>query len=320
MKVLLTRRVPDPAIRMLQEHFTVQVASEMEPLPEDKLLQVVRGADAILALADSKITAEVMDAAGAQLKVIADYGVGYDNVDLAAAIERNIYVTNTPNVENNVVADYTFALMLALMRHIVPGDRFLREGRFTHWDAYHFLGPELEGATLGIVGLGRIGSTVARRAKGFEMKIIYYDKLRKEGLESAIGVKFHSYREVLSQSDIVTFHVPLTPETAGMMDADQFALMKPSAYLINASRGKVVREAALVSALKSRQIAGAALDVYEHEPHVSQELLKMDNVVLMPHLGSSTHRAREGMGRVAAQAIIAALSGEVPDNLVEGTT
>jgi glyoxylate reductase len=320
MKVLVTRRVPDPAIPMLKERFEVIVASERAPLPQEELLKRVAGVDAIFALADSRINADVMDAAGPQLRVIANYGVGYDNVDLTAAIERNIYVTYTPNVENNAVADHTFALILALFRHIVPSDRFVREGKFSHWDAYDFLGPELEGATLGIVGLGRIGATVAKRAKGFAMDVLYFDKLRKYNLESALGCRYLSFREVLAKSDVLTLHVPLTPETEGMIGADEIGLMKPSAYLINACRGKVVQEAPLVDALKKGRLGGAGLDVYEHEPHVAAALTKMDNVVLTPHLGSSTFRAREGMGRVAAESIIAALSGQVPDNIVEGTT
>jgi glyoxylate reductase len=320
MKVLVTRRVPDPAIPMLKERFEVVVASERDPLPHEELLKRVAGVDAILALADSQINSDVMDAAGPQLKVIANYGVGYDNVDLGAAIRRNIYVTHTPNVENNAVADHTFALILSLFRRIIPSDRFVREGKFSHWDAYFFLGPELEGMTLGIIGLGRIGSTVARRANGFEMEVVYYDKLRKYDLESAIGCRYVSFREVLAKSDVLTLHVPLTPATEGMIGADEIGMMKPSAFLINACRGKVVQEAPLVDALKSGKLAGAGLDVYEHEPDVAKALTEMDNVVVTPHLGSSTFRAREGMGRVAAESIIAALSGQVPDNIVEGTT
>jgi len=313
-RVVITRKVPDPLMPLLRKQFTVAHHDSTDPLSPEKLREFVRGAHAIVSIADDKMTGEVCDAAGPQLKIIANYAVGYDNVDLGAAIQRNIWVTHTPGVENSAVG-----LIIALMRGIVAGDALVRGGKFKHWDAYTLVGPELNRATLGIIGLGQIGSTVAERAKGFDMRVLYFDVVRKNKLEEAIGVEYIAREDIFKQADVITLHVPLTPATHHMVAREHLALMKPSAFLLNLCRGPVVDETALVAALKSRKIAGAGLDVYEHEPRLTPGLAELDNVVLTPHLGSSSAPAREAMGRLVAESVIAALSGHTPPNLIEGT-
>jgi glyoxylate reductase len=318
-RVVITRKVPEPLMSMLRKQFAVDIHDSTDPLSPEKMKEFVRGAHAIVSIADDKMTGEVCDAAGPQLKIIANYAVGYDNVDLGAAISRDIWVTHTPGVENSAVCELTFGLIIALMRGIIPGNALVRGGKFKHWDAFTLVGPELNRATLGIIGLGRIGSTVAERAKGFDMRVLYFDVLRKNKLEEAIGAEYVALEEIFKHSDVVTLHVPLTPATRHMVAKEHLALMKPTAYLLNLCRGPVVDEAALVVALKGRKIAGAGLDVYEHEPRLTPGLAESDNVVLTPHLGSSTAPAREAMSRLVAESVTAALSGLTPPNLVEGT-
>lgn len=318
-RVVITRKVPEPLPSMLGKDFAVTMHNSTTPLKPDQLKEFVKGAHAIVSIADDKITEDVFEAAGSQLKIIAQYAVGYDNIDLDAAVKRGIWVTHTPGAENSAVCELTFGLALALLRGIVHGDRIVRKGEFDHWDAFTLTGPELDRSTLGIIGLGQIGSTVAERAKGFNMRVIYFDVLRKYKLEEAIGVEYVELEDIFRQSDLVTLHVPLTPQTQHMVSRERLALMKPSSYLLNLCRGPVVDEAALVEALKERKIAGAALDVYEHEPKLSPGLTELENVVLTPHLGSSTGPSREAMGRMVALSVAEALSGRTPVNRVEGT-
>ncbi len=317
--VVVTRKVPEPLMSLLQPQFAVRMHDSTDPLEPEKLQEFVRGADAIVSIADDNMTGAVCDAAGPQLKIIANYAVGYDNVDLDAAIARHIWVTHTPGVENSAVCELTFALALALLRGVIQGNAIVRAGKFEHWDAFTLVGPELNRGTLGIIGLGQIGATVAERARGFDMRVIYFDVLRKHKLEEAIGVIYVALEAVFTQADVVTLHVPLTPETRHLVTKTQLELMKPTAYLLNLCRGPVVDEAALVDALKAKKIAGAGLDVYEHEPRLTPGLTELDNVVLTPHLGSSTAPAREAMGRLVAESVTAALSGHTPPNLIEGT-
>lgn len=319
-RVVITRSVPEPLMSLLQEGaFEVQMHDSTDPLEPEELQQFVQGAHAIVSIADDQMTGAVYDAAGPQLKIIANYAVGYDNIDLGAAVARRIWVTHTPGVENSAVCELTFGLALTLMRGILQGNALVRGDRFMHWDAFTLVGPELNRSTLGIVGLGQIGSTVAERARGFGMRVIYFDVLRKHKLEEAIGVTYVSLEDVFKDADVVTLHVPLTPETKHMVTRTQLELMKPTAYLLNLCRGPVVDEAALVDALTRKRIAGAGLDVYEHEPRLAPGLAALENVVLTPHLGSSTAPAREAMGRLVAESVIAALSGRTPPNLIEGT-
>jgi glyoxylate reductase len=318
-RVVITRKVPEPLASMLQQQFEVAMHDGTDPLEPQQLQAFVRGALAIVSIADDKMTGEICDAAGPQLKIIANYAVGYDNVDLAAAIARKIWVTHTPGVENSAVCELTFGLALTLMRGIIRGDALVRTGKFAHWDAFTLVGPELDRSTLGIIGLGQIGSAVAERAKAFGMRVLYFDVMRKHKLEEAIGVEYVAREEVFARADVVTLHVPLTPETRHLVTRTQLELMKPTAYLLNLCRGPVVDEAALVQALQRKRIAGAGLDLYEHEPHLTPGLAELENVVLTPHLGSSTVPAREAMGRLVAESVRAALTGRTPPNRVEGT-
>jgi glyoxylate reductase len=319
-RVVITRKVPEPLVSLLQQQpLRVQMHDSADPLDPAHLNEFVRGAHAVVSIADDQMTGEVCDAAGPRLKINANYAVGYDNVDLDAAIARKIWVTHTPGVENSAVCELTFGLVLVLMRGILRGDALVRAGKFTHWDAFRLVGPELNRRTLGIIGLGQIGSTVAERAKGFDMRVLYFDVLRKHKLEAAIGVEYVTLEEVFRQADVVTLHVPLTPETRHLVTAKELALMQPTAYLLNLCRGPVVDEAALVTALQQKKIAGAGLDVYEREPHLTPGLAELENVVLTPHLGSSSAPAREAMGRLVAESVVAALAGRTPPNLVEGT-
>ncbi|HEV7128174.1 MAG TPA: D-glycerate dehydrogenase [Ktedonobacterales bacterium] len=317
--VVITRQVPEPLMSLLHKQFDVHMHESTDPLGPNKLRDFVHGAHAIVSIADDKMTGEVCDAAGPQLKVIANYAVGYDNVDLGAAIARKIWVTHTPGVENSAVCELTFGLALALMRGIIAGNSLVRTGKFKHWNAFTLVGPELDRSTLGIIGLGQIGSAVAERARGFKMRVVYFDVLRKHKLEDALGVEYVTRDEVFAQADVLTLHVPLTQETRHLVTATELAMMKPTAYLLNLCRGPVVDEAALVAALREQQIAGAGLDVYEYEPHLAPGLAELDNVVLTPHLGSSSAPAREAMGRLVAASVTAALTGQTPPNLVEGT-
>ena len=318
-RVVITRKVPEPLSEILRVQFDVTMHESTTPLEPDKLKQFVKGAHAIVSIADDKITEDLFEAAGPQLKIVAQYAVGYDNIELEAAIKPHIWVTHTPGAENSAVAELTFGLALALLRGIVQGDHLVRSGQFHHWDAYTLLGAELDRSTLGIIGLGQIGSAVAERAKGFDMRVIYFDVLRKYKLEEAIGVEYVELDDLFRQSDLVTLHVPLTQQTHHLVNHERLALMKPSARLLNLCRGPVVDEAALVKALQNHRIAGAALDVYEHEPKLTPGLSDLDNVILTPHLGSSTRPARDAMARMVAMSVVEALNGKTPVNRVEGT-
>lgn len=302
MKVVVTRKIPGPAEEMLKaKGYEVVIGTDFA------------GADAILSLLTDKIDGAVMDAAGRQLKIVANYAVGFDNVDLEAAKQRNVYVTNTPGGFESSVAEHAVMLMLAVSRKLIAADKYVREGKYIRWEPELFLGTELTKKTIGIVGMGRIGSVVARICEaGMEMKIVYCS----HGKEGAIDLP-----ELLSVSDVVTLHVPLTPETKHMISKKELSGMKKSAILINTSRGAIVDEAALCEALSSSWIAGAGLDVFEDETPVvspTEKILHgLSNVVLTPHIGSATIEARSEMSRMAAQNIIAALSGKTPENLAK---
>lgn len=271
------------------------VGPSEDPYEPDELARLVAGADGILALLIDRIDEAVLDAAGPQLRVVANFAVGYDNVDLEAAARRGIKVSNTPDVLTQAVAEHTFALILAVARRIVEGDRIVRERRFLRWGPSFLLGIELRGKTIAVVGPGRIGETVARIAEeGFGMHVVRLG--REDGLHA-----------VLARADVVTLHVPLTPETEHLIGRTELSAMKPGAILINTSRGPVVDEAALVEALRAGEIAGAALDVYEREPELAEGLAELDNVVLAPHTASATFEARSAMSRLAAENVIAAL-------------
>lgn len=315
MKVVITRKIPAPAEEMLrQAGYQITVSPKPRPLSREELKNFIVGADALLSLLTDKIDRDVMDAAGEQLKIIANYAVGFDNIDLAAAKERKIAVTHTPGVLTEAVAEHTFALILAVAKHLIEADKFTRSGGYQGWEPELFLGTQLMGKTLGIIGAGQIGSYVAKAGSGFGMKIIYQDVRPNSEFEKATGAQLVDLPTLLSNSDVVTLHVPLLPETRHLISSGQLGMMKRAAILINTSRGSVVDEAALVEALKNGVIGGAGLDVYENEPSLSPGLVEQKNVVLTPHTASSTHEARAAMSKITADNIIAVLSGKEPLN------
>lgn len=286
---------------------------------EKEMINGVKDADAILSVLTDKITAKIIDAGFPTLKIIANYAVGFDNVDLNAAKAKNIMITNTPGVLTNTVAEHTFALMLAIAHRISEADRFSRAGKYKAWGPELLLGNDLSGKTLGVVGLGRIGSRVARHAvKGFDMKAVYTDVKQNPEFEQEFGAKFAStIDELLPQCDFVSIHVPLLDSTHHLINEARLKLMKPTSYLINTSRGPVINENELAKALKECVIAGAAIDVFEFEPEITKELKKLDNIILTPHIASATRETREKMSELAAQNIIEALEGRTPTNLVK---
>ncbi|MBI2037883.1 MAG: D-glycerate dehydrogenase [Candidatus Magasanikbacteria bacterium] len=320
-KIFVTRKIPDAGLDLLKlKNFKVVVYPKLQPISRRELLKNVQGTDAILSLLTDKIDEEVLAAAGSQLKIVSNFAVGYDNIDVSAAQKRGVFVTNTPGVLTQAVAEHTFALMMALARRIGAADRFTKSGKYRGWDPELFIGSELNGKTLGIVGLGRIGAEVARRAFfGMGMKIFYYDVKRDLNFEKEYHAQFLSIDEILKNSDFVSIHVPLLPQTHHLINKEKLKLMKPTAFLINTARGPIIDEAALAAAMRSKQIAGAALDVFEHEPKISSALKKMDNVILTPHIASATKEARDNMARLAATSIIEALEGKIPQYLVSNT-
>ncbi len=329
MKVVVTRKIPGPAEEMLKTAgYDVVVNSEDRVLTEEELKTFVAGADGILSLLTDKIDGAVLDAAGKQLKIVANYAVGFDNVDLEAARARNVYVTNTPGGFTEAVAEHTFALILAVTRRILQADKFVREGKYHNWEPELLMGTQLYGKQLGVVGLGRIGTYVAKIAHyGFSMQVLYYAHKPDMQVESEMGAVFcDDLSELLKTADVVSLHVPLTPETKHLISKPQLSGMKKTAILVNTARGAVVDEAALITALKEKWIAGAGLDVFEEEANidlassastVNPELLSLPNIVLTPHIASSTIEARSEMSRIAAENLIAALSGEMPKDLAK---
>ena len=314
MKVLVTREIPESGLRLL-ESFDVTVLSEQPP-GRSELLEAAHGADGVLCTLTEKIDAEFMNAAGTGLKVVANMAVGYDNVDLGAAKERDVIVTNTPEVLDETTADTAFMLLLAAARRLGEGERIVRSGKWEAWGPKMLLGPDVWGKKLGVVGLGGIGEAVARRAKGFGMEILYTGRSRKEEAEREFGARYLELDELLQESDFVSIHTPLTDETQHLIGVAELEKMKPEAVLVNTSRGPVVDEAALADALEDRRIFAAGLDVYEEEPEVHPKLLKLENVVLAPHIGSASIETRDKMANLAAENLQAVLSGEEPLNPV----
>jgi len=320
MKVYVTRPIIETGIELLKsKNIEVEVNPENRSLSREELkAKFSAGYDGILVLLTDKIDAEIINNSSSNLKIIANYAVGFDNVDVAAATERKIFVTNTPGVLTEAVAEHTFALLVATAKRIVEADKFIREGQYLRWEPKGFLGPQISGKIIGIVGLGRIGTMVAEIAKsGFNMNVIYYDVKRDEGFEREFNAGFKELDQLLSQADFVSIHVPLLPETKHLINEQRLKLMKPSAILINTSRGPVIDEVALVEALKQKTILGAGLDVFENEPKLTPGLIELPNVVLTPHTASATNEARAAMSRLAAENIIATLSGQAPPNLVK---
>ncbi len=312
MKVYVTRPIPEPGISMLKEAgYEVEINNEDRVLNAEELKAKVNSVDAILSLLTDKIDSGVIDSAGQNLKIVANYAVGFDNIDLEAASSRNIIVTNTPGVLTEAVAEHSLALIMAVARKIVEADQYVRDGKYKQWEPQLLVGEEMFGKTIGIVGMGRIGSYLAKIcAAGLEMKVLYQDMMKNDLMEGEFGITKVELDQLVKESDIISIHTPLTEETKHLIDKEEFDLMKPGAILINTSRGPVVSEVALIEALKSGKIAGAGIDVFEFEPEISQELMSCPNLVMTPHIASATTKARQSMSEIAAKNIIAVLSGQ----------
>jgi glyoxylate reductase len=315
LKVLVTREIPEAGLRLL-EGFDATVLNERPP-ERGELLEAVRGASGVLSTATEKIDGEVMDAAGDGLKVVANMAVGYDNIDVKAAKERGVVVTNTPGVLDETTADVAFMLMLAAARRLGEGERLLRAGEWEWWGPKQLRGLDVWGKKLGILGLGRIGQAVARRARGFDMEILYHNRSRKEDAEKKLGARYLELQDLLGESDFISIHTPLTEETRHLIGAEELERMKPGAVLVNTSRGPVVDEDALADALEDGRIFAAGLDVYEEEPEVHPKLLELENVVLAPHIGSASMETRDRMATLAAENLRAVLRGEQPKTPVQ---
>lgn len=314
-RVLVTMEIPQCGLDALERAgVLVEGAEGSAPMPREELLARVRGCDGLLCMLADRIDAALLDAAP-RLKGVANLAVGVDNIDVAAATARGIPVTNTPGVLTEATAELAWALILAAARRVVEGDRLVRAGGFTGWAPTLLRGLQLGGATLGIVGAGRIGTATGLRAKAFGMRVLYFDRSASERLD-ADGSRRVGLDELLRASDVVSLHLPLTDETRHLIGGQTFAAMKPGAILVNTGRGALVDEAALVAALREGRIAAAGLDVYEHEPALAPGLAELDNVVLVPHLGSATMATRDRMATMAAESLVAMLAGRRPENLV----
>ncbi len=316
-RVFLTRRVPEEGIRSLQDKFELKIWPEEGPPPRNILFKEIKDIDALITTVSDKIDGELISSARV-LKVIAQYAVGIDNIDIEAATRQGVYVTNTPGVLTETTADTAWALLMAVSRRIVEADNYIRDGKWkAGWAPLMFLGRDVYGKTLGIVGLGRIGASIARRAIGFNMKVLYYDIVRRIDIETELGIEFADFNRILEESDFVTIHAPLTEETRKLFGEREFKTMKRTAYLVNAARGTIVDESALTKALQEGWIAGAALDVFEEEP-ISPEnpLLKLGNVILVPHIGSASVETRAKMAIMVVENLLRFFKGETPPNLV----
>jgi glyoxylate reductase len=313
-RVLVTREIPEAGLRPLED-FDVTILSE-RPSERGELLEAAQGIDGVLSTLTEKIDAEFMNAAGENLKVVANMAVGYDNVDVATANERGIVVTNTPDVLDETTADTAFMLMLAAARRLGEGERIVRSGRWEAWGPKMLLGPDVWGKKLGIVGFGRIGQALARRARGFDMEVLYSARSRREEAEGELDARYLELDELLGECDFLSLHTPLTEETTHLIGAGELGRMKPEAVLVNTSRGPVVDEAALAEALAEGRIFAAGLDVYENEPEVHPRLLELENVVLAPHIGSASLETRDKMAALAGEDLRAVLRSEQPKNPV----
>ena len=315
--VYVTRMVPEANLERLRQLFDVEINAMDRPLTREELLAKVAGRDGIISFLTDRIDGELLDAAGPQLKIVANFAVGFNNLDVEAATRRGIVLTNTPGVLDDATATLTLALLLATVRRVVEADRYIRAGRWTSaWSPTFFVGQDVAGKALGIVGAGRIGRNVARKARAFDMRILYTKRHRDEDFERETGAVFMDKDRLLAEADFVSLHVPLLPETHHYIGARELSTMKPSAIKINASRGPVVDEKALVEALRNGTIWGAGLDVFEDEPALAPGLAELENVVIVPHIASATPATRTAMGDAAIDNLVAVLSGEPPPSCV----
>mgnify|MGYP005852037275 CR=1 FL=1 len=316
-KVYVTRELPERGLKIIKKYIDTEVWTEYAPPPKKVIIEKARSVDALASLLSDKIDAEVFNAAP-KLKIVAQMAVGFDNIDVQEATKRGIYVTNTPEVLTDTTADFAWALLMAVARRVAEADKYVRTGQWkVSWHPSMMLGRDVYNATIGIVGAGRIGYAVAKRAKGFDMKILFYDVVPRPEMEKDLGAKRMELETLFKESDFVSIHVPLMKETHHLVNAERLKLMKKTAYLINNSRGPVVDEKALYEALKEGKIAGAGLDVFEQEPTpVDNPLLKLDNVVVAPHISSASHETRSKMAEMVAENLVAFFEGKKPPNLV----
>jgi glyoxylate reductase len=314
--VYVTRLIPEVALQKLAENCDYRIWEGELPVPRDVLLREVPPVDALLSLLTDKIDGAVMDAAP-KLRVISNMAVGFDNVDVREATKRKIMVCNTPEVLTDTTADFAFALLLSAARRVVEGERVVRAGKWKTWGPMILLGQDIHHATLGIIGLGRIGAEVAKRARGFDMKIVYYDTVRRPDLEKTLGMEFRDLKTLLAESDFVTVHCPLLPETYHLIGEEQLKIMKKTAILVNSARGPIVDPKALYNALRNRQIAYTALDVTEPEPiPLDDPLLTLDNIVIAPHIASASVATRAKMAIMAVDNLLSAVKEEKPAYIV----
>ena len=315
-KVLVTREISAEAITRLKQHFVVESNQQDRPLSTTQLIRKLKGKDGVVTLT-TDIISEAVLAKHPQLKIVSNVAVGYNNLDVVAATKRCVMMTNTPGVVDDTTADLTWALILGAARGLSNGDRAIRAGKWKRWRMMEFLGQDIYGKTIGILGFGRIGRGVARRAMGFNMKVLYASRSRaSDSLEQELHASYVDKHTLLRESDVVTLHLPLFPETRHYIGAKELAMMKKTAILVNASRGPIVDEQALVKALKAGRIAGAGLDVFEKEPALTPGLIKLPNVVLTPHIGSGSFETRLKMSNMAVTNCIAGLTGQRPPNLL----
>jgi len=317
MKIFVSRKIPGEALDRLTKSKHEVIVSEFDrPLAIEEFLERAKGADALLILLTDKIDGEVIDAIGPQLKIISNYAVGFDNINIKEATDKGVAITNTPSDEvNEAVAEHAIALTFALTRRIVEADESTRRGSYKGWEPGIFLGSNLCGKTFGIVGLGRIGSITAKHARGCGMNVLYNKTKPDRKAEKELGIKFVKLNELLSSSDVVSLHTPLTEETRHMINKSRLSKFKKGSFLINTARGSIVDEGDLVDALREGVIGGAALDVFDNEPNINPELIAMENVILTPHIASATREARNRMGEQAVSAILDCLSGKRPENM-----
>jgi glyoxylate reductase len=317
LKIYVTRQLPERGLKIIRKYFDTEVWPEYAPPPKKTIIEKAKNADALSTLLSDKIDAEVFDAAP-KLKIVSQLAVGFDNIDVPEATKRGIYVTNTPEVLTDTTADFAWALLMAVARRVVEADKYVRTGQWkVAWHPDMMAGRDVHGATIGIVGAGRIGYAMAKRAKGFDMKILFYDVIPRPEMEKDFGAKRADLEALLREADFVSIHVPLMKETHHLMNEQKLKLMKKTAYLINNSRGPVVDEKALYKALKEGWIAGAGLDVFEQEPApVDSPLLKLDSVVLAPHISSASLETRSKMAEMVADNLVSFFEGKKPPNLV----
>jgi len=315
--VTVTHNFPEVALEKLRDRAEVLYNDSGSSLSSTDLIDRAGKSQALISYLTDRIDSAVIDAGGDHLKIIANYGAGFNNIDIAHAQKKKIWVSNTPGVLHETTADLTWAMMLSIARRIVESDRFTRAGKFHGWQADMFLGGDVHGKTLGVIGCGEIGAAVAKRALGFDMQVLYHQRKRLPSAEEKkLNARFVPLEVLLKESDFVTLHIPLTFETKYMIGEDQLAMMKPMAYLIHAARGKVIDDKALVEALKQKKIAGAALDVYENEPDLTEGMTDLDNLILLPHIGSASVATRDTMALLVVDNVFDALDGKTPRTLI----